>query len=227
MSPDKPKPSNPKVEQAGASDESIQHVHAILLREKQEPAEGYSPMPLFILGFVSAVIFIVSIYFVHNRAGFDPLAYDERFDTAMLAKAGGGGAAAVDPLVAGKRLYNTCATCHQLSGQGVAGVYPPLAGSEWVTGSEERLIRILVHGLNGPVTVKGNTYNGAMPAFGNVAESGYKWSDDKIAHVLTYIRHEWGNNAPAVTVEKVKEVRTQTAVDRKKPWTAAELEAIP
>lgn len=226
MSSETPKPTNAKVEQAGASDESIQQVHAILLREKSEPAEGYSPMPLFILGFVSAVIFIVSIYFVHNRAGFDPLAYDERFDPSKMAKTGGAGAA-VDPLVAGKKLYNTCATCHQDTGQGVPGVYPPLAASEWVTGSEERLIRILLHGLNGPVKVKGNTYNGAMPSFGNVPESGYKWTDDKIAHVLTYIRHEWGNNAAPITAEKVKEVRTQGAAGRNKPWTEAELNAIP
>jgi mono/diheme cytochrome c family protein len=226
VSSDTPKPKNPKVEQAGASDESIQQVHAILLREKQEPAEGYTPMPLFILGFVSAAIFIVSIYFVHNRAGFDPLAYDERFDPTKMTKSGGAGAV-VDPLVAGRKLYNTCATCHQLNGQGVPTVYPPLAGSEWVTGSEERLIRILVHGLNGQVTVKGNTYNNAMPSFGNVPESGYKWSDDKIAHVLTYIRHEWGNNASPITAEKVKEVRTQSATGRTKPWTEAELLAIP
>ncbi|WP_404420914.1 c-type cytochrome [Nibricoccus sp. IMCC34717] len=226
MSADTPKPNNPKVEQAGASDESIQQVHAILLREKAEPAEGYTPMPLFILGFISAAIFIVSIYFVHHRAGFDPLAYDERFDPAKMTKAGGAGAA-VDPLVAGKKLFNTCATCHQLTGQGVAGVYPPLAGSEWVTGSEDRLIRILLHGLGGSVTVKGNTYNGAMPAFGNVPESGYKWSDDKIAQVLTYIRHEWGNNASPITAEKVKEVRTQSATGRNKPWTEAELLAVP
>jgi mono/diheme cytochrome c family protein len=133
--------------------------------------------------------------------------------------------AAVDPVAAGKKLYATCATCHQTSGKGLPNVYPPLAASEWVTGSEERLIRILLHGLNGPLTVAGKQYNGAMPAFG--PGGGYNWSDDKIAHVLTYIRQEWGNAASSIAPEKVTAVRTQGAAGRAKPWTQAELEAIP
>lgn len=217
------KPVDPRLEQAGASDDSIQEVHSILLREKPEPKEGYSPMPLLLLGFISAMIFVVSIYFVHNRGGFDPMVYDERFDPA---KAGGAArVVTVDPLVAGKKLYNTCATCHQVNGMGVPGVFPPLAGSEWVVGSEERLIRILLHGLSGPVKVKGNTYNGAMPAFG--LGSGYNFNDEKIAHVLTYIRHEFGNNASPITKEQVEAVRTQGAPGRNKPWTEAELLALP
>lgn len=223
MSAQDPKKTNPKIEQAGASDENIQDVHAILLREKQEPEEGYSPMPLFLLGFVSAVIFIVAIYFVHNRAEFDPLAYDERFDASKMSKTTA--VVQVDPIVAGKKLFATCAACHQANGQGVPSVYPPLADSEWVTGSEERLVRILLHGLNGPVTVKGNSYNGAMPAFG--PGGGYNWSDEKISYVLTYIRQEWGNKAPAITPEKVKEIRTGGAAGRAKPWSAEELLALP
>src|SRR5689334_7138616 len=90
MSAQDPKANNPRIEQAAASDQNIQKVHAILLREKPEPAEGYSPMPLFLLGFVSAMIFIVSVYFVHNRGGIGPglsfkeaaLVYDERYDPA-------------------------------------------------------------------------------------------------------------------------------------------------
>ncbi len=219
------KKSLPKIEQAGASDENIQDVHAILMREKEEPAEGYTPMPLFLLGFVSAVIFIVSIYFVHNRASFDSLAYDERYDESKVVASSG--PVQVDPVAAGKKLYNTCATCHQATGTGVPGVYPPLAGSEWVQGSEERLIRILLHGLNGPVTVKGNTYNGAMPAFGTVTGGGYNWTDEKVSYVLTYIRQEWGNQAGVITPEKVKEIRTGIEAARAKPWTEAELLTFP
>ena len=103
MSAQDPKANNPKIEQAAASDQNIQKVHAILLREKPEPAEGYSPMPLFLLGFVSAMIFIVSVYFVHNRGGIGPnlktgvsglsfkeaaLVYDERYDPAKAPGAG-------------------------------------------------------------------------------------------------------------------------------------------
>jgi hypothetical protein len=62
-----------------------------------------------------------------------------------------------------------------------------------------------------------------MPVIG---PGGYNFTDDKIAYVLTYVRQEWGNNAPAITKEKVSEVRTKAAADRATPWTAVELEAI-
>jgi mono/diheme cytochrome c family protein len=222
MSAPDPKAHNPRIEQAGASDEKIQKVHSILLREKPEPAEGYSPMPLFLLGFVSAMIFIGSIYFVHNRAGFDSLAYDERYDPE---KAGGAGTkAAVDPVAAGKKLFTTCASCHQPGGTGVPGVYPPLVKSEWVIGSEERVIRILLHGLNGEISVEGQKYNGVMPNFGQ-GVGGYNWTDEKVAYVLTYIRQEWGNSGAPVTAEKVAEIRAKEGA-RKTAWTQAELEAI-
>jgi mono/diheme cytochrome c family protein len=224
LPPHVPAEKHQRAEQAGANDESIQKVHAILLREKPEPSEGFTPMPLFLLGFISAMIFVCSVYVVHYRGDFDPLVYDERYDAAA-AKAAASGPKELTPeqiLASGKRLYQTCAACHQATGLGVAGVYPPLAASEWVTGSEERLIRVLLHGLNGPIQVKGNPYNGAMPAFGKVSGGGYNWSDEKIAHVLSYIRHDWGNNAEFITKEKVTEVLKAESA-RAKPWTQDEL----
>jgi mono/diheme cytochrome c family protein len=224
LPPHVPAEKHQRAEQAGANDESIQKVHAILLREKPEPSEGFTPMPLFLLGFISAMIFVCSVYVVHYRGDFDPLVYDERYDAAA-AKAAASGPKELTPeqiLASGKRLYQTCAACHQANGLGVAGVYPPLADSEWVTGSEERLIRVLLHGLNGPIQVKGNPYNGAMPAFGKVSGGGYNWSDEKIAHVLSYIRHDWGNNAEFITKEKVTEVLKAEGA-RAKPWTQDEL----
>lgn len=209
---------------SGASDESIQKVHAKLISEKPEPKEGFKTMPLFLLGFVSTMIFVTSIYVVHYRGGFSPVVYDERFDPKTAA---GTGATELTPeqiIAAGKKSYlQTCAACHQASGQGVAGVYPPLVESEWVTGNEERVIRVLLHGLGGPVEVHGKTYNGAMPAFGKVIGGGYNWKEDKIAQVLTYIRQEWGNAAAPITKEKVAEVLAKEK-DRPKPWTQAELD---
>lgn len=208
------------------SDESLQSIHANLLKNKPEPKEGYSVLPLFLLGLLSSLVFVGSIYFVHYRGGIDPMVYDERFDPKTAAK--GGAVAQVDPIAAGKRLYNqpgACVTCHQANGMGVPGVYPPLAASEWVDGSENRLIRLVLHGLSGEIKVKGNTYNGVMPAFG--LGSGYNWNDEKLAHVLTYIRQEWGNTGAAVVAATVTEVRTQAAAGRTTPWTAVELEAIP
>lgn len=224
LPPHVPAPQHEKAEQAGANDESIQKVHAILLRENAEPSEGFTPMPLFLLGIISALIFVCSVYVVHYRGDFDPLVYDERFDAAA-AKANASAPKELTPeqiLASGKRLYQTCAACHQATGLGVAGVYPPLAGSEWVTGKEDQLIRVLLHGLNGPIQVKGNTYNGAMPAFGKVTGGGYNWSDEKIAHVLSYIRHEWGNDASFITKDQVSVVLAAEKA-RSKPWTEAEL----
>ncbi|MCF3649652.1 c-type cytochrome [Synoicihabitans lomoniglobus] len=229
MSDEEIKKSDPTIEQGAASDEQIQEVHSVLLREKREPSEGYTPMPLFLLGFVSSMIFIVSIYFIHYRGGLTEgigeaaMIYDERFDPKLH-----GGAAnvvkEVDPMVAGKKVYTqVCATCHQVTGSGVPGVYPPLAGSDWVSGSEERLINILVHGLAGPVEVAGTTYNGNMPAFGK--GSAYNWGDDRISYVLTYIRAEFGGGAAPVTVERVTELREGSS--RTTQFSAEELLALP
>jgi mono/diheme cytochrome c family protein len=208
------------------SDEALQQVHADLMRNKPEPKEGYSVTPLFLLGLLSSLVFVGSIYLVHYRGGFSSLVYDERFDPSKAS--GAKQVAAIDPVAAGKRLFNQpgmCATCHQVSGQGVPGVFPPLAGAEWVLGSEERLIRILLHGMTGEVRVKGNVYNGAMPGFG--VGSGYNWNDERIAHVLTYIRQEWGNSAAPIDPARVTQIRTQDAAGRTTPWTAKELEALP
>ncbi|MBL9216759.1 MAG: cytochrome c, partial [Opitutaceae bacterium] len=95
-------------------------------------------------------------------------------------------------------------------------VYPPLVGSEWVTGSEERLIRIVLHGLNGPITVEGKEYNNVMAPLGGVLK------DDQIANVLSYVRATWGNAAPEVQPETVAKVRSETA-GRTSFWTAPEL----
>ncbi|MFT3869496.1 MAG: cytochrome c [Nibricoccus sp.] len=223
MSAPDPKGTNPQIEQAGASDESIQQVHSILLREKPEPTESKMPMPLFMLGFISAMVLTVAIYFVHNRGGFSPMVYDERFDPATAPSSQQ--EVKVDPVAQGKKLYNTvCAACHQATGMGVPGAFPPLAKSDWANGSEERVIRILLHGLSGPITVNGSNFNSVMPAIG--PGSGYNFTDEKIAYVLTYVRQEWGNSAPAITPEKVKEIRTGAAAGRTTPWTASELEAI-
>lgn len=118
----------------------------------------------------------------------------------------------------GRGVFTTiCAGCHQLSGEGLASMAPPLRGSDWVLGDPERTARIVLGGLNGPIEVRGTTWSMDMPAV--VA------SDEDIAGVLTYLRREWGHGADPVDVEFVRRVRAKTAA-RKQPWTAAELEAL-
>jgi mono/diheme cytochrome c family protein/lysophospholipase L1-like esterase/glucose/arabinose dehydrogenase len=99
-----------------------------------------------------------------------------------------------------------CATCHQADGAGLDPIYPPLVDTRWVLGSEERLIKLALHGLSGPITVKGKTYDPAkgvppMTAFGSLLD------DAELAAVLTYVRNSWGNQAPPVRPETVEKTR--------------------
>lgn len=211
-------------EMSGASDHDIQTVHGDIIAKQKEPKEGYQIMPLFMLAFVSTMVFVVAVYFIHNRAGLD-----EGLGLATTIQHKGynpdkhaveEGPVIVDPIAMGRRLYNNCAACHQPTGMGLPGAFPPLVGTDWVTGDEERLVKILLHGLQGPIEVNGNTYNGAMPAFGS--SGAFNWSDEQISYVLTYIRQEWGNAAGPIAPEQVAEVRAAT-VDRTTPYTVPEL----
>jgi mono/diheme cytochrome c family protein len=118
----------------------------------------------------------------------------------------------------GAAIYARCATCHQPTGLGTPGTFPPLAGSEIANGPAEIPIRILLKGLQGPVTVHGVTYNGVMPQYG----VGIEMSDIEVATVLTWVRTQWGNAASAVTPEQVATERAATK-DKVGAWTAEEL----
>ncbi len=204
------------VEQSAASDESIQQVHAQLQHKKPEKVYGYAAFPLVLLGLMCTAVFFGSIYLAHYSAHFDSMIYNEHQKPAK----GGAAVAEITPAMLGKRVFNgTCITCHQATGQGVPGVYPPLAGSEWAQGDEQRIIRIVLHGLNGPINVEGKDFNNAMASLGGVLK------DDQIANVLTYVRQEWGNKAPPVSAETVAKVRADTA-SRTAPWTSDELKKI-
>ena len=122
----------------------------------------------------------------------------------------------------GKQTFNNigCISCHQATGQGVPGQYPPLAGSDWLLGEgPNRIIRIVLNGFTGPVQVSGGQFNNTMTPFGPVL------SDEQIAAVLTYVRSEWGNKGAPVTPEQVKKIRALVATHG--PWTADELKGIP
>ena len=209
------KPDNKfNFEPSAASDDSLREVHARLQSQKPDKAHGYSALPLMLLGLMCTIVFFGSIYMVHFSIRFDPLVVNA---SANRAKPGDTGPVQLTRAQLGKQIYLTnCATCHQPNGLGVPGAFPPLAESEWVTGSEERLVRIVLHGLQGPITVKGNEYNNVMAPLGAVLK------DEQIANVLSYIRQEWGNTAPDVEPATVARIRTDTA-SHSGYWTAAEL----
>ena len=121
----------------------------------------------------------------------------------------------------GKARYMVlCIACHQPNGMGLPAVAPPLVGSEWVNGSEQRLIRMTLDGLKGPITAAGVTFNLAMPAWKEALD------DAALSEILTFVRHEWGNEAAPVQPETVAKLRTRYQ-DRLDPWTVEELKRIP
>ena len=128
---------------------------------------------------------------------------------AEVAEQLASGSAEIDPekMVRGKEVYmrvGICFTCHQPNGGGIPLAFPPLAGSEWLDDDTNRLIKIVLKGLMGKIEVKGEQYNSVMTPLEALLK------DDEIADVLTYVRNEWGNSGPEVSVEQVKAVREAT-----------------
>ncbi|MEO6436037.1 MAG: PVC-type heme-binding CxxCH protein, partial [Tepidisphaeraceae bacterium] len=116
----------------------------------------------------------------------------------------------------GKLVYaKTCIQCHKADGLGLAGMAPPLASSEWVLGTEERMVRIILNGLRGPITVNGERWSLDMPHLAVL-------SDLEIAAVLTFVRRSWENTANAVEPQAVARIRTQLN-GLKEAWTEREL----
>ncbi len=121
--------------------------------------------------------------------------------------------------VGGDLFQSYCAACHQYDGQAV-GEAPPLDNSPWVTGPEDRLIKIVLHGVRGEMEIQGETYNREMPGFGGVL------TDADAASLLTFVRTRFGGSSSPVFAHKVHDVRTANQ-DRTDYWTVEELLAAP
>lgn len=203
--------------------------HAAIERENLEPTSGTLPLPVWLLG-LSAVVLLSAGYYVGLfGGGFNSEIYTESTVPGQAAQAGakaaqGGTAAAPtaeDPVAMGKKVYEqNCVSCHQPTGMGLAGAFPPLGKSEYVKGSPKRLAMILLKGIQGPIKVEGVTYNGAMPSWERAL------TDKKLAAVATYIRQSWGNTAGPMTPDQFSAARKEFAA-RTEPWTEADLLAVP
>ena len=126
--------------------------------------------------------------------------------------------------IQGRQVYlASCMACHGPEGEGLAMLGPPLADSDWVRGSQDALVRVLLHGLSGPITVCGKAYgsDGSLAAMPPMAIL----STDQIAAALTYVRRSWGNDADPVTPRTVSTLRIQTQ-GRMLPWTEDELQKL-
>ena len=118
---------------------------------------------------------------------------------------------------AGARVYaESCAACHGATGEGTQGMGSPLVGSEWVSGSDQRLVLITLNGVRGPMRDGERASPLVMPGFGAA------YDDDTVAAVLTYVRQAWSSGGALVTAATVRQIRS-AATDREEPWTVKEL----
>lgn len=206
------------------ADFNVREIHGQIWREHSEPSEHFRAMPWWLKHCIYAPLFIWAFwYLVIYTGGFKSSEYYEGYEGLRYDVAETETAPPVPNLSAeesrrkkGEQVYaSVCTSCHQATGLGVPGAFPPLVGSEWVSGKPEILAAAVLHGLSGPIEVKGVAYNGAMPPW------GASLSDDDVANVLTYIRSAWGNSSPPVDPSVVTPIRK--AHTGRAPWTAAEL----
>ena len=174
-----------------------------LKRETYEPEELRNPLPLwYAVVCTGFVIWGASYFFMQGTVPAD--AGDLR--TALPAA----GSMPVD----GATVYNgNCVACHQGNGQGLAGAFPPLDGSEWVLTDTRIPAQILVHGIQGEMVVMDNTYNGVMPSMAHL-------SDEELAAVLNYIRNSWSNTGSEIDAAYFAEMREE--FPERGPWAGGE-----
>ncbi|WP_397475986.1 c-type cytochrome [Pusillimonas sp.] len=176
-------------------------------RELPEPEEGGRPIPLLVLTIIAGLL-IWAVYYLY--AAYNPMPSflgDNRVaeDFAVPVMADGG------------QLYTAnCVACHQANGNGLPGVFPPLSGSEWVDADDPSvLIKIVLHGVQGPLTVEGVKYDGLMPHFHD------KFSDAELAAIVNHVRTSFGNAAPETDATYVTQVR-EASKDQAGPWKGDE-----
>lgn len=206
-----------------ASEMNVARVHGSIMREREDPSDGYEPVPLWLVTLIMVVVFWSGMYLAFNSGGFR----SDVFNPELVSWSGGGVAEDTgppDPMVVGRKVFvKNCVVCHQSSGQGVPGQFPPLVDSEWVASEDwhgdNHLVQIVLHGLQGPVQVGGEAYNNVMTPWQDIL------GDEEIAAVLTYIRNDWGNEAPPITPEFVAAIRAEYE-GRSAAWTQAELQEV-
>ena len=201
------------------SDEDMIEVHAELNREKHPPINGFLHAPLIFVFMFGCLIFVCSIQLAHstNKFALHPiiegpdLTAEEKEVIRLERK-----------IESGEKIFKLrCASCHQANGLGIAGQFPPLAESKWVTSDPGLISKIIIKGLKGEIQVKGQTY-GSNPAQNMVA---VPIDDREIANVVTYVRQAWGNEASEVSEEEVSGFRAESS-NQEGQWTGEQLRTI-
>ena len=166
--------------------------HRAQQRETTEPSERSRPIPLIVAVITLAVVVTGVLYILFSEP-FGPADLGDRRTLADLRPAVARPGQGAD----GQQVFNAnCVACHQATGKGLPGVFPPLDGSEWVTGDARVLANIVLHGVTGEISVAGQTYKGAMPAFGQLG-------DAELAAVLSHVRSAWSNKSAAIKADLI------------------------
>lgn len=178
-------------------------------REQADPSERGGPIPLIVAA-VTLFVVLSGVVYILRSEPFGRADLGDRRTLADLrppvARAGQG--------ADGKQLFSAnCVACHQTSGLGLPGVFPPLDGSEWVNGDERIVANILLHGITGEISVKGAGFKGAMPSFGQLG-------DEELAAVASYVRATWSNKSAPLKAELF--TRERQATQRTTPFGGGE-----
>lgn len=197
-------------------------VHSVGAQGPAQP-EAFRPVPWWAIGTAGLLLAWAGMYLGQYNGGWQGDVFNEEANYHPVSGPPEDPNSEAVMIRTGEKVFTAnCVVCHQASGLGVAGQYPPLVGSEWVIGdAPKRLQQILLHGLQGTVHVKGGVYNNAMPAWNTTL------TNRQIAQVLSYVRSKLGgNNAPPITEKQMEEARALTQ-DRTDAWSEGELLAIP
>jgi len=203
----------------------VQEVHAAIHREKREPRVGLEPLSIWLIAVYGLAVFLGGAYLGRYSGNFsgdglDPLGGPPPTKKGVPQTTQQ--QTELSPAERGKKIFAAnCQTCHQANGLGVPSQYPPLAGSEFTTGGSRRPAMIVLKGLQGPVTVKGQKFGSAV-----MQPWDKTLTDQKIADVLTYERSEWGNSASAVTAEQIAALRKELA-NHPNSFTEPDVLAVP
>lgn len=190
------------------------------LTRDAEPRVGTSAVPMWLMMAPVVLLFLGALYVDRTTGWFNAAVhppYTSLKQIEMYQPSNKGDRT----LIMGRLKFEAvCAACHGSDGEGKPNQAPPFVGSEWVlTENVNQLIRIPMHGLAGPITVKGEQWNLNMVGLGSAL------TDEEIAAVLSYIRNSWGNQAPFITPEQVSAVREVTK-GRTAQWTVTELKSV-
>lgn len=178
-------------------------LHGAQEPENDEPEEHIRLVPL-VAAAITLVMVLVGVVYIFISEPFGNVSLGDR---RTLADLSGPAPAVAGAAMDGKAVFAAhCVACHQVTGKGLPGVFPPLDGSEWVQGDARTVANILLHGINGKITVAGAEYEGAMPSFKQLG-------DAELAAVASYVLGAWSNKAqplPVTLFEQERKASTRT-----------------